>query len=1046
MTNNILNLYARAWTFTEDKLPPLAFSQAALRFAKLLAVIQTSGGDLNDGVLRYLILNVALYRRGNEESGNTTLQPKADLVTLLFRAYPRPLSESSISTSDRIMILAGIASVLSELGYHRKKALILKELMSALLPALVQARKDGAAEMGVHPAASLASLNATVGTLPAESPGEVAGEREQGMQYFLSLVCQTYGVVPCDAVSSGDYVDQQTVLSNAPSAEAIIARAIQQASMKLHGPQDLKIDVLRSCISICEALPDLGGTLRYSAELLRTAGSGIAPGPESRDGSPDLPIEEQVRLANNISRTLSAARHLGLRHPEAEYWDDFLLRGVEAVDTNPSKSLLSHAKSELELVETIEAKKERNTFIYNPFLKPKSSATAEPVLVAQEETFFRVTLQNLYDFDVVIERVKLASDGIPFDCLSQPTMIGPYRTQSMLLSGIPQSSGSLAVNGCIAKIKGCRERSFPIFNEPWALKPDVKGRDVGLTRKSRPKSTASDPNKAKTHRPPKGPTAATLPLNVIGAQPNIVMKSISLPQSAIMLLEGETKNIHVTLQNTSRTTPVDLLLLSFNDSTASQLQSAIANKELSVVDLYELELATARKPSFRWLRKDDNRELKIKPGQEMTLEIEILGKPGLLWGTIHVDYGNIGIPKTDIKDRFFTRQLSILLTVTVNSSVELVRNDLAPLNSDLTWHKKLRQQNSDLELDSPHHYQPSITASDVTFTNTGVNSILNHLKLSPPFTPHILLLLDLRNSWPNTITLTLEIGLSPSSPFHQASRPSIQPQKTSTQTHQLNPGTTHRIPLVLPRLRVNNPYAPIPTLNQATKRQFVVSATKNTPEAERAMREAFWYREALLDHISATWEEESTGRTGKVELRGARLTARMVAAFKLEDLDIQMTVVGAEPGVGDAVKQTGYSKFEVSTSSFLALRTTLYNRSESPIKPLLRLQPALANQPHNIALDLGKKLLVNGVLQRALPTLGPEERFTVETGFCALSQGIYEWGASVEEVQAQGRKKPRESEGRARARTGDFDVQEDGGRRIWYAEGGCVIVARNEDG
>lgn len=1035
LTNNILNLYSRAWTFTDDKLPPLAFSQSAIRFARLLSAIHFSAGKLDDSVLAHLVLNTKLSKREAWVTDGPTLSTKLELATLAFRAYPSPLPDSSLSIADHITILAGIASVLSELGYHRKKAIILKEVMSTLLPALVQARKDGAAEMGVHPAASLASLNASVRAIPSQNSSSGSEDSELGMRHFLSLFCQAYGIIspePTNCVEQKKQ-DQQLELPDSKQKkanEATVARAIQQASINATGSRELKLEVLRSCIKVCEALPDLGGALRYSAELLRAGGSTIAPGPDSSDGSPDLPIEEQVRLANNISRTLSAARHLGLQHPEAEYWDEFLVRGVEVAQTIQSRALVSHAKPELEVAETIEVKKEKNPFIYNPFLE-KSSAAAEPLLVAQEEALFRVTLQNLYDFDVVVEHIELLSEGLPFECSPESTSIGPYRTQTILLSGTPRAAGSLSICGCTVKVKGCRERIFPVFTEPWALKPDIKGRHVGLGNVSRPMSTVSDPVKGKVSSP-KGPSPTILTLKVTEAQPSIRLESISLPQSAIMLLAGETKTFTVSLQNTSETIPMDLVLLSFNDSTALELQSALANKDLSLTELYELELASAHRQSFRWHRKDENRDLMIKPGGGATFEIEVLGKPQLSYGTIQVDYGYLGMPKTEIKDRFYTRQLVIPLTITVNASVDLVRNDVVSIPND---YARINQQATNSLEGVPFEIDHANT--------TPIPSSLAKDHSYSPLSPECLLLLDLRNSWPSSLTISIDI------PSSNSPTPTKPPTKAHSRT--IHPGKTHRVPILFPRLHLPNAHDPIPSLNPRHARQFVVSSTQSTPEAERAMREAFWYREALLSRLQATWTEEITGRSGELELRGLKLMPRMISALKLEDLDISMAVSLVEPHpqlASTRVTMLNPTTFTVPTEAFLSISTTLHNRSATPIHPLLRLQPSLANQPPNIALDLGKRLLVNGILQRALDVVPPGGEVKVETGFVVLSKGRYEWGATVEEVRSRsaGKGDAKGAGNRERAATGER-VLEDGGRRVWCAEQPCTIIAEdvNED-
>lgn len=982
---------------------------------KLLTAVKREAGNLNQNVFRSVVLDKS--PRDSSSSGTRDFMSASELSNLLFRAYPTPLIESTIPLSERAHILAAIASVLSELGYHRKKSIILKELLSTLLPALVQARKDGAAEMGVHPAASLSSLNAATGKSFADGSIFKEDDAEQAMQHLLSLVCQSFGLLLRDRALAANEININTDIKAGVQKTAIsIALAVQQASMTYVGNRDLKIDILRSCISICEALPNLAGALQYSAELLRAAGSGIAPGPECSNASPALPIEEQMRLANNISRTLGAAQHLGLRHPEADYWDEFLVRGVENIELNPSKSLTLHAKAELEIAEAIEAEKEQNPFIYNPFSKVNTSAPAEPLLVAEEEAVFRVTLQNLYDFDLHIERIRLEADDLRFKSPSQSTMIGPYRTQTMLLGGTPQQSGAINITGCLVKIRGCRERSFSIFKEPWELKLDVKGRNIQPTVTAFG-SRQCDPPEANSMMGRQGPISTPLSLNVIAAQPTLQLSRTSLPQSAIMLLEGEIRTFTITLRNKSRATPADLILLSFTDSTTPQVQSALASKELSEIELYELELSVSRKPSFRWLRTGGYQNgARIDPEGEMTLKIEVRGKPGLSYGIIQVDYSHLGVPAKDINSKFFTRQLKIPLAVTVNASVDLVRSDLTPLPDDYNLQQRL---SLDAELQDPS--QPKFPTTTSRMADLSPSSNLP--------VPHTLLILDFRNSWPSILTLSL----------------TLNNQRT---LHPVPPGTTLRVPLPYHRFYLPSSLtnAPIPTLNPTTARQFVVStSSKQSPEAQLALREAFWFREELLSQLSATWSDESTGRSGEVEMRTLRLTGRMVSLLRLGDVRISMTINASEPEAAanepELVEQRGKQTFHVPTGSFLSLRTTVRNRAETPIRPLLRLQPTLAGQPHNVALDLGKKLLVNGILQRALPVLKAGEERCVSTGFCVLSTGLYEWNACVEEIK-NGAKVDNERP-RPRANTGGLDIMGSVGRRVWYSDGPCIVIAHD---
>lgn len=1045
LVNHILNLYARAWTFTEDKVPQLAFSESTIRFTKLMAVINLAGGVLNDEGLRQIVVNQGRTRIQSLPLQLKSFPTKAELTTVLFRAFPSASTSSVVPIEDHTVILAAIASVLSELGYHRKKAFVLKELLSALIPALLQARKENAAGIGLHPAASLATLKMPT-RVRTSRDAHTRDRLEDGLQGFLAFICHVYGIpifrsdgYETDPDLRGqDEGTRNRLHQDMP--EVIVARLLREAALKLAGNQYLKLEILRSCISICEALPDLAGVLRFSAEMLRTAGSGIAPGPGINDGSPALPIEDQVHLVTQIARTDALVQQLGKEEIGAEYWDEFLIRVIELVEGDPAQIPVAHAKTDLEVVKDADAKANKTPFLYNPFAKPTSSSLPKALLVADEEAVFRVTLQNLYDINVEVERISLEAGGLPFDSSSQNTTIGAYGTQKVLLRGVPRKSGSLNIIGCKVKIKGCRERSFPIFNKAWTPKADAKigHPDIGpsLAEKASRGFEDSDPARAKKPLDLQGLESTILALDVIKAQPNIVVKFTSQPQSAIMLLEGETKLIRVTLQNISPV-PSDVLFLSFNDSTISQLRPSTTDNEPSPLETYEIEYASLFRQALRW-RRASNDNVITEAKMDTVLEVEVLGKPGLSFGTIQVDYGHLGDPSKEVSEKFYMRQLVIPLTVTVNASIELIRNEIVPLDSGFAWYNKLSQgptPQTDIKAPVALKSRRSLATQRTSNPKNGFQSLLTRIGLNGHEESHCLLLLDLRNSWPSPLTVSIQVR-SPSSKSQTDS-----PWECAYTVHEpIQPGHISRILLVLPRIYVPNPYAPIPSLRPgSTKRQFIVSmAPKSAPEAELASREAFHYREAVLSRTSATWEEESTGRSGIINLRALHFTTRMVSALRLDDLEINLSIHQSPSPLSwcspPTVQQISPAKYLILTSTFLTLRTTLYNRSSYPIHPLLRLQPALKDQPHNIALDLSKKFLWNGVLQRALRILGPGETSSVDLSFLVLCKGVFELGAVVEEVRVL-----RPDMG---GEEGDKLLGE-AERRIWGVRERCVLVARD---
>ncbi|KAI5308380.1 hypothetical protein KEM55_005869, partial [Ascosphaera atra] len=234
--------------------------------------------------------------------------------------------------TDAVTILVGMSSVLTTLGMERKKAFILRELFSILVPGLVHARKVGAADMGVHPAAGLQVLNSTPFDLNALDSR--SGDNGDGMRNLLSIVSGIYGVPtehvqdPRRSKRSSFKRKEEKLLPN-DSVEGIISQALQQAHLCSVGDLGLKTDILRTCINFCEALPDFQGVLQFTVDLLRTINTTPMLDDEGLDPSPAVPREEQIRLLANIQRTVAVAERFGSVHLEADYWDDFLIRGIE---------------------------------------------------------------------------------------------------------------------------------------------------------------------------------------------------------------------------------------------------------------------------------------------------------------------------------------------------------------------------------------------------------------------------------------------------------------------------------------------------------------------------------------------------------------------------------------------------------------------------------------------------------------------------------------------------------------------------------------------
>lgn len=1014
LLERIIALYSR---ISAEHLPVLPMSESIIRFCRILAALHVAEGKLGGQSLDMMLFGTIPDKPLTTSPRPMIVPSRTVIVNILMRAFPGQGAEL-LTTPDRVTILSTIASVLGVLGYQRKKAMVIRELISVVIGGLVEARTRGAAEVGIHPAAGLVALN----NINGHSNGAVLQlaetDIEHGLDAFLALIVKTYGVVAYDMpvgsclAEDGEPIDQD-------SDAACLRRIQKQAASRLYGVRQLKLNILRACINFSEALPDFAGVLKFSSDLLRTAGSGIAPGPRQEDAAPRISVEEQVRLVTNISKTHSLTERIGLGDMEAEYWDEFLLRGMKLEPQPITRTPIEHSKTELPGYSSTRTSQDVNPFIHNPFQKLPDKVAMVSNLVAGEPATFKLTIQNPYDIEIDIVSARIATEGVEFESSAEQVMIGAYRTQSMRITGTPKESGSLRVTGAIIRIKGCRERRFPIFNEPWNLETELKVKATGLAALEH-HMTMPKP----AHPLPK---PLQIELNVIGQQPVLVVKSTTLPQSSVMILEGERQTFSVTLQNLSNT-PADFLLFSFQDSTQEQLQTALNNRDATPAELYEYELILAKKQALRVSKPVGRRY--IAPGDTATVEFEILGKPGLTNAGILIDYAYFGVPPEEVEQQFFTRQVSLQLTVTVNASVEIARMDVLPLHGSIPqplWARTSKEGEQRQALTSDNY---------------------------------CLLLLDLRNAWPSSMIAQLEV------------------EDGAIIEEHILPGNTNRVIVPVRRIYLEDPHASIPALNPSRHRQFVVSTSKISPDVERANREAFWYREKILDCLKGAWKTGNRPtRAGTIELRSMRLTTRMIEAIKVDEVGIEVSVEDpgsaaaaaavSSPGSDSNVTKTKAQRVKnvVGVDDFVQIRIHVTNRTEQPIYPTLRLMPALCHRPLNVALDYTRKLAWNGTLQQFLPLLPGRQSTDVLVGVTALCRGEFEITASVEETTVW---RPAESsagrggggqrlsavpvagsgpDGRPRSSTQELLDLALGARerRIWHSRQPCRLVVRDQE-
>lgn len=510
------------------ELPSLIVCEATIRGSKLLAILHNSAGALNSTALKQLVEGGTTRPEGIPQSTSdhykssslqgSRLLAKSAIAEVIATALP--VHEDTIAVPEQLTLLGGIASVYSILHMERKKAMTIKELVVKLTAALNQARKLGAAEMGIHPAASLS----------AEHGSEALAESMQesgGMLSMISDVANIYGV---------------QLIGGAAKAQGETAESDLQVNRpRAFGSDALKFSTLRELLALCEASPDPYGILRLIASFLASAGPHAAVDDAPQSGGVAIAQAEQAHLATTISRTIGVSKQLGLTDTQAEYWDSYLLRGVVFSPRSTAVELIDWAKLK-GMRPSSSQRDSANPLLYDPNARRQATAERSAVLVEGEAIRCLLTLQNPYEIGLDIESVKMVTEGAEVTTRHEALHLGPARVQQLLVWVTPSSKGKLLIKGCLIKLASFREEFFPIIKKPWSERKTLIVKNIG----QQARSGDQDP---KQHI--ENPEHAVVSADVIPPLPSLVLKRTSLVESSLMLLEGEKHTFQATIENVS---------------------------------------------------------------------------------------------------------------------------------------------------------------------------------------------------------------------------------------------------------------------------------------------------------------------------------------------------------------------------------------------------------------------------------------------------------------------------------------------------------------
>ncbi|KAI8051434.1 TRAPP II complex [Syncephalis plumigaleata] len=744
----------------------------------------------------------------------------------------------------------------------------------------------------------------------------------------------------------------------------------------------LQVDVLRECVRVCEIIRDHDRMVHYATQLLR----------RRRDY---LHRDDQARIAGSLHRMVATAVNSGMRKMfYGLFWHNGFLRHLETCKP------LDHRRPHMRKRRVASGTETgSDPFIYNPFAKKSAEDTRKMIWVVNEPVYTMVTLWNPFAFDLELQEIRLITSGIAFESETAAALIPAGAPLTLRLSGTPKESGQLSILGCSVVAFGGVYEEFYIrspFDDDGTDDSDGSKRTQATDRqktqlaiRQRPKRSGLDAfnssieslntttNPLETSATTATATTSTstpitptrpIDVQVISEMPLVRVKNTTLNHGAVMLCEGETTTMTITLENIGRET-VNFILPVFLENPTPP---PTGNHQLrpSKEDTYEQDRFLAYTHAFRWPLTqetgEDSTRVTILPGHTFDLTIGLYGKRNSTGGSIQIDYGCEQNETTSNDDNVvvYTRQLSIPVLLTVRRTLELLNADVLSVNQRDT----------------------SLSDADAMAM---VNQMIQHRR-----DQWCLLTLDIRNIWSTPFHLQFDLNkwTKESSTEKEGEDKEEEDSINKSIAHtsiMIQPGSAKRILIPVERLALREEAEqPIPLVNK----QFVVDkGPKPTVKEEQLTRQLFWYKEKMLQQITAKWTC-SPGKEGTFDLRAIRLTEPMLDVLRSDDIVFSTSMTCDDEH--DTITSTD-GRFTCQVEQFYTLNINLRNCQDHPVKLFFRAQPLLDycnGQKSSIYYNIGQ-------LQCILPEIAPDDEHIYRLPVYFLRCGRYTLACHVEDIR-----------------------------------------------
>jgi len=657
----------------------------------------------------------------------------------------------------------------------------------------------------------------------------------------------------------------------------------------------------------------------------------------------------------------------------------------------------------VDIVESTEA----SPFLYTPFSATKKNSTISYYCI-NEPIEFILEFSNPFTHFIPINKISLITSGVKIVSNIISSNIPPLcRFYRIKISITPVEKGELKIYGCRLFLFNCIEEIL-VPKDIESYKVEIDDRDKFNAKHELLNYRGI---KYKAMRKLKTIDQWEKSFNIVNEQGFLKVQNNSLGnQSTINVYEGEISEFYICLQNLSNCS-IEKISFGYANVKKDNDQKSNQINPLSPDDLYESEVYDSKQQPIKLkkiitnnLREIDTDNLEIssvsinkdiamyefpislKSYEACKCIFEVNGKIKSREIEIIFEYMSIDNEDNEDNNMVYLRQLKVPVNIMVHKVLILRDLDFMPAISDVNFINEIKNLANFNEYNYFESEEEEKKEDKYKIEETNTNTIIKQAETNLNMDDYCILSLILYNKSYYSFDIEFYVRNDDNEEKYELQSATNIPSKIEK-----------RILLLLKRKTLSDEI--VSQKIPGPEGQFLKTKIKTlTEEEDREVRTRFWYKEdlsggLLINNGRVRIKWKCSDRTGEFLFKDIKLTPSMVNKLKESVVQFNTQLIDLKQNTVCCEISSNKDDFilDCVTNKFYGLKFDIKNKSDRPYVPCLRIQPIQEINEGEYSVNLRRKILWTGSLQKYLPMVNPNSIVSYTIPLYFRATGIYKF-------------------------------------------------------